>query len=242
MVLAPRDLLHSGLERSVGRGAYHLGEALAHVDGVVEHARGVVDGLLGLDGRVGDDVGDLLGAVELAHVLDDLEAPLIVEVHVDIGHLGALGREESLEHEVVRERVEGRDVHRVGNEGAGGRPTAGAHADAVLLGPAHVLLHDEEVGGEALVADDLVLVLEALLDVDAVNRDVLPVLAERLARPSSHSRRNWLSWVSPSSSSGEARQDESVELDVGLLGQLEGVVAGLGAPGNSSRISSSVFM
>lgn len=53
---------------------------------------------------VGDDVGDLLGAVELANVLHDLEAPLIVEVHIDIGHLGTLRGQEPLEHQAVLER------------------------------------------------------------------------------------------------------------------------------------------
>ena len=50
LVLAALDLVHRCLERGVGRGANHLGEALAHVDREVENARGVVDGLLGLDG------------------------------------------------------------------------------------------------------------------------------------------------------------------------------------------------
>ena len=101
-VLLAGDLLEDLLELDARVARHHLGQALAHVDGVVEHACGVVDGLLGLDGRVGDDVRDLLGAVELADVLHHLQAPLIVEVHIDIGHLGTFGREEPLEHEAVR--------------------------------------------------------------------------------------------------------------------------------------------
>ena len=101
-VLLARLLLEHLLELHARVGGDHLGQALAHVDGIVQHTGSIVDGLLGLDGGVGDDVGDLLGAIELSNMLDDLEAPLIVEVHIDIGHLGTFGREEPLEHEAVR--------------------------------------------------------------------------------------------------------------------------------------------
>lgn len=92
----------------------------------------------------------LLGAVELANVLHDLEAPLIVEVHIDIGHLGTLRGQEPLEHQAVLERVERGDVHGVGDDSAGGRATAGADADAIVLGPLHVLGNNQKVGGKAL--------------------------------------------------------------------------------------------
>ena len=98
----------------------HLGELLPLVDGEAQHAVGVVDGLLRLDGGVGDDLAHVVLAVDLAHVLKDVLEVLVVEVHVDIGHLGALGREEPLEHEAVLERVEARDVHGVGDDGACG--------------------------------------------------------------------------------------------------------------------------
>ena len=211
----------------------HLGQALALVDGKAQHAGGVVYGLLGLDGGVGDDVAHALRAVDLTDVLDDLEAPLIVEVHVDIGHLGTLRGEEALEHEAVLERVEGCDVHGIGHDGTGRRASAGAHAYAVLLGPAHVLLHDEEVVREALVNDDLVLVLEALLDGEAVDGAGLPVravlagqaiqalLAEALLRglPLAKPRELGQVHVGP------------VELVVALGRDLEGVVQHLRAPG-----------
>ena len=39
------------LELDLGVARDHLGQALAHVNWVVQDARGVVDGLLGLDGQ-----------------------------------------------------------------------------------------------------------------------------------------------------------------------------------------------
>ena len=148
----------------------HLGDGLALPDGVVEHARGVVDRLLGLHLAVGDDVRDLFGAVDVAAVLDDVQTPLIVEVHIDIGHLGTLWREEALEEQVVFERVKTRDAKGVRHDGARCRTAARPHADAVLACPVGKLLHDQEVGREALLADDLVLVLEALDDVHALGQ------------------------------------------------------------------------
>ena len=219
------------LELDLGVARDHLGQALAHVDRVVQDARGVVDGLLGLNGRVGDDVGDLLGAVELANVLHDLEAPLIVEVHIDIGHLGTLRGQEPLEHQAVLERVERGDVHGVGDDSAGGRATAGADADAVVLGPLHVLGNDQKVGGKALVADDLVFVLKALFDVDATDLArgpvVTVVLAQALLALAAELALVRLAGIEQR----EARQDDGVpvQLNVALVGDLERVVAGLGA-------------
>ena len=225
-------LVQGVAERELGVVGEHLGELLALPDGEPQHARRVVDGLLGLDRGVGDDVADALGAVELADVLHDLEAALVVEVHVDVGHLGALRGEEALEHEAVLERVERGDVHRVGHDGARRRASPGADADAVPLGPAHVLLDDQEVVGEALLADDLVLVLKALAHVLAADRELAPVvavaageallalLAEALLRglPGLEVRELGEVHVRP------------VELVVALLGDLERVVDDLGRP------------
>ena len=207
----------------------HLGQALAHVHRVIEHAGGVVDGLFGLDGRVGNDVGDLLGTVELAHVLHDLEATLIVEVHIDIGHLGTLRGQEPLEHQTVLQRVERGDVHGIGDDSACGRATAGADADAVFLGPFDVLGNDEEVRGKTLVADDLVFVLKALLDGHAVDGARLPVVAVILAQALLALAAELALMRLARIEQREARQDDGipVELDIALLGDLERIVDGL---------------
>ena len=177
-------------------------------------------------------MADALGAVELAHVLHNLQAPLIVEVHIDIGHLGALRRKEPLEHQAVGERVERGDVHGVGHEGAGGRAAAGAHADAVLLGPLDVLLDDEEVVGEALGADDVVLVVEAVEDVPAADLDVSPVLAVADGQALLALLAEALLGGLPLAQARELGQVHvrPVELVVALCRDLERVVDDLGGP------------
>ncbi len=69
----------------------HLGNLVGEVNRVVEHAGGVLHGSLRLHLGVGDDVRDLVVAIQVADVLDHLQPPLVVEVHVDIGHFRSLG-------------------------------------------------------------------------------------------------------------------------------------------------------
>ena len=144
-----------------GRG-HGLGEPVADGVGVAHDATGVLQGLLGLDDAVGDHLADAVGAVLLAHVLNDLVAPTLVEVDIDIGHGDALGIEEALEDEPVAQRVELGDAHGVGDHGAGSRSTPRPDPDAVGLGPVDVVGHNEEVAGEPHLGDDADLVLGLL--------------------------------------------------------------------------------
>ncbi|MDF9803148.1 hypothetical protein M2436_001695 [Streptomyces sp. HB372] len=151
-------------------GGHGLGEPVAHRVRVAEDAGGVLDGVLGLDLAVGADHGDLVGAVLLSHVPDHLDAPALVEVDVDVGHGDALGVEEPLEDQPVLDRVEVGDAHRVRDDRPGGGTTAGAHRDAVVLGPHDEVGDDQEVPREPHLDDDVHLVLDLLLPVvgDAV--------------------------------------------------------------------------
>ena len=83
------------------RRRHHLGDLLAHRERVAEHPGGVLDRLLGLDRAVGDDLRDPVVAVLLADVADDLAAPALVEVDVEVGHRDAVGVEEPLEDQPV---------------------------------------------------------------------------------------------------------------------------------------------
>ena len=67
------------------------------------------------DFPVGDDLADHAGplaAVALVDVLEDLLAPLVLEVHVYVGRLAALGGDEALEEEPHPHRVDGGDPER----------------------------------------------------------------------------------------------------------------------------------
>ena len=56
--------------------------------------------------------------------LDDLFAPLVLEVDVDVGRLAPLGREEALEEEVRPRRVDRGDAEAVADRAVGRAPAA----------------------------------------------------------------------------------------------------------------------
>ncbi len=135
------------------RRRHRLGDPLPHGVRVAEHSRRVLERLLGLDGAVGDDLGDPVLAVLLGDVAQHLAAAALVEVDVDVGHRDPLGVEEALEEQPVLERVELGDAHRVRHDRAGRRATAGADPDALALGPVDQVGGHQEVAREAHLQD-----------------------------------------------------------------------------------------
>jgi hypothetical protein len=208
------------------RRRHRLGDPVAHREGVAEDARGVLDGLLGLDGAVGDDHRDPVVAVLVGDVADHLTAPALVEVDVEVGHRDAVGVQEALEDQAVLERVEVGDPHGIGAHRARTRATARADADAVVLGPVDEVGDDEEVAGEAHAGDDAGLEVGLLAYVvgDAVGVAEPQPLLDLLDEPGV--------LVLPLGDR-EARHVGAValgELDVAALGDQQGVVARLGQP------------
>ena len=80
-------------------------------------------------------------------VLDDLAAPALAEVDVDVGQRHALGVQEALEDQVVLDRIDVGDPQAVGDEAAGRRPAARADRDALLARVADEIPDDQEVPG-----------------------------------------------------------------------------------------------
>ena len=144
------------------RRRVHLAEAVAHHRREAQHARGVADALLALDRLERDDLGDVVRAVLLGGVADHLVATTLVEVHVDVGHLDALGIEEALEQQAVAQRIEVGDAQAVRHHRAGRAAAAGPDADAVLARVADQVPHDQEVAAEPHRRDDPELVVDAV--------------------------------------------------------------------------------
>jgi hypothetical protein len=101
----------------------------------------------------------VIGAVLILDVSDHVAALALVEIDVDVGHGDALGIEEALEHQVVREGIQLGDTQRVGDDRPRRAPPPRAHADPPVLRPVDEVLDHEEVPIEAHVPDDLELVL-----------------------------------------------------------------------------------
>ena len=163
-------------------GGQRLGDAVGDGEAglAVQHARGVLDGGLGLDRAERDDLRDVLLAPLVHRVAHHLAAPTLVEVEVDVGGAHALGVEEALEQQAVLDGVEVGDLEDVGQQRPGGRATARPDRDLLLLGPAHEVADHEEVAGEAHLRDDPQLELDAVLvlRLEAVGEAVWRVLLD----------------------------------------------------------------
>ncbi len=124
----------SGWSRALGIGREHLADlARAHPRQVArepvdlgdrqpeaarDDAHGAARGHR-VDGRHHRDV---LVAEPLVDEVDDLVSAGRVEVHVDVGHLAALGVQEPLEEQVVGDRVGVGDAERVAHDAVAGTP------------------------------------------------------------------------------------------------------------------------
>jgi hypothetical protein len=150
-----------------------LAERVRHVH---RHAVGAADVLHGRRRRVGlHHAGDggVGAAVARVHVVEELLAPVVLDVDVDVGRLGqpvgARRGEEALEEEPVRHRVDGGDAQHERDRRVG-RGAAALAEDAAAAGLAHGVPHHEEEAREAEPADDVELVgeLPALRRADRV--------------------------------------------------------------------------
>ena len=137
-----------------------LGDAVDLAIGQAEHAADVAHRRLGLQLAEGDDLGDPVGAVFAADVVDHLVAAVLAEVDVEVGHRHAFRVEEPLEQQAEAQRVEVGDRQRPGGDRPGARAAAGPDRDGLRLGPLDEVGDDQEVAGEAHLVDDAELVVE----------------------------------------------------------------------------------
>ena len=140
-----------------------------------EHAADVADRRPGQHRAEGDDLGDVVLAVLPPDVGDDLVAPAVLEVDVDVGHRHPVGVEEALERQLVEDRVDRRDAQRVGHDRARA-PTPAGGLDALLAGERDEVGDDQEVAGVAHRQDDAELVVEPRLELRG-DRPVAPFQA-----------------------------------------------------------------
>ena len=182
------SVAHEGIVRSLcfaqfgdgfdGIGQVHLGclavrprwqfvgnefaQAVGLRKGELQHARHVFDGQLGGHGAVSDDVCHLLCSIFICHPLEYTSAAVVVEVDIDIGERNTVGVEKTLEEQVVFDGVDVGDAQAIGHGTAGRRSTTWAYGNIKLLSCGFdVVLHNQEVAGEAHGFHDVQLKLDA---------------------------------------------------------------------------------
>ena len=83
-----------------------LGDPVDLAVAVAQHAPDVADRGPGEHRAEGDDLGDVVLAVLARDVGDDLVAPVVLEVDVDVRHRHPVGVQEPLERQAVGDRVD----------------------------------------------------------------------------------------------------------------------------------------
>ena len=139
-----------------------LGEAVCVAQRQFHDARRVADGRLGGHGAVGNDLGHLIRAVLVNHIVNDPAPPLVVEVDVNIGEAHTVWVQEPLEQQIVLDRVDVGDADAIRHCRTRGRPPSWPHAHPHLSGGRGEVLHNQEVPGVARALDGLQLEVDAL--------------------------------------------------------------------------------
>ena len=127
------------------------------------HSRHVLQRVLRCHRGVGDDMRAVLVAVFVLHPFKHLSAPVIVEVGIDIGQGDTVGVKETLEQEVVFQRVNLRYSETIGNNTTSRRTsTRSHHHTQFVAGRVDEVLHNEEVTWESHSLHDVQLELYAV--------------------------------------------------------------------------------
>ena len=209
--------------------ADQLAQPVARAVAVTQYARGVPDGILRLQLAEGDNACDVVFAIDISDMVDDVLAILIVEVDVDIGHLHAFRGKEAFEDQSVWQGVQVRDLHGVGDDGAGSGTTARADTDAVFFRPLDIFLNDKEVRGEALLQDDAGFMLVAVDDFLGQVLDALRILIAIAEDQSLFALLAEPGLFRFAFGKGETRENGiALEFDVAFLGDFDRGIASLG--------------
>ena len=155
-----RALLKRVVQSDIEAIGHETRDAINIAVGHCKSATDIADCSLRAECSEGDYLRDVLSAVLIDDIVDDFFAAVVLEVHVDVGHLLALDIEEALENEAVRERVDIGDAEAVEDE-ARCRAAANCEEDVPLMHELGDVPDDEEVVGELRLLYDIKLVVEA---------------------------------------------------------------------------------
>ena len=103
-----------------------------------------------------------VAAIARVNILDDLLAPLMLEIDIDVGRLLALGGHEPLEEKIDACRVNGGDIEHIAHRAIRGR-AAPLMENAAVLGKAGKVPDGEEIGRVIEGTDEGKLVIELVL-------------------------------------------------------------------------------
>ena len=154
---------HGFLERHAHFKRNQLGELVRQGIGFSLSASHVAHDGFGCHGAEGHDLADRIAAVELRDVFDNPVAPLHAEVHIEVRQRHPLRVQEAFEQQVVVDRVEVRDLERIGHQRTRTGTPPRTDRDTVVPRPGYELHDDQKVAREPHVANDAQFVVQPLL-------------------------------------------------------------------------------
>ena len=166
----PRRHAQRLFERHMERGRNELCDHVRLRKRKVERPADVPNRASGRHGAEGHDLCDMVISVFLPHIVDDLAAPRVSEVHIDIGHRHALRVQKALKEEAVFHRVDFCDVEGVRYHRACRAAAPGTDRNARAFREIHEVPHDQEVVRKAHLLDHVNFVVH-----------LLPILGVRVA-------------------------------------------------------------
>ena len=129
----------------VESGGNELGHRVSLCVGKIQHPSHVAHGGSCRHGAEGDDLRHPILAVFPRHIVDNLTAPRLAEVHVNIGHTDSFRVEKALEIQAVFHRIDVGDVEAVGHHSPRRRASSRPHGDLLAPGVGDKIRHDEEI-------------------------------------------------------------------------------------------------
>src|SRR5690606_35716588 len=146
----------------IGRVVRYQLAKLVHLPiGHLQHAADVAQHGAGLQLSVRDDLSDPIRPVLLLDVANDLVAPVLTEVDVEVRHRNAFGVEETLEQQAEPQRIKVGDREGPCDERTRARTTSRPDRNALALRPFDDVGHDQEVAWKLHPGDDVHLEREA---------------------------------------------------------------------------------
>src|SRR5262245_31303022 len=165
-ILEVRILLDRVINRDIAatnRRRNHLGDLLNFGVGHLKRPSYILDHSPRRHRSEGDDLSDILSAIQIADVIDDVGTPANAEVNINIWHSYAFRVKESLEEQIVLNWINVRDFKTVCDDTSGSRTAAWANRDTVFLRVFNEVPDNEKIARKSHPFDRLNLVSQAIL-------------------------------------------------------------------------------
>jgi hypothetical protein len=156
-------LLERLLQRHLQLGGNHLRQPVAFAVAQAHDATHIAHDGFRAHRAERDDLRHGVATIFLPRVFDDVRAPVVREININIRRIDALGIQEALEEQPVTDRINVRDLQQVGDNRAGGA-TARHARDAFAAPVLDEVGDDQEVGNEPGLLDDAKFELEPVND------------------------------------------------------------------------------